>query len=53
MLKKLLEQRAELQDSMKVLLESAQKEERAMTTEENAKFDEVEQNIKNCSIEMK
>jgi len=46
MLKKLLEQRAELQAQMEALINTAKTEERALTEEENAKFDELEKQIK-------
>lgn len=46
MLKKLLEQRAELQAQMEALLNTAKTEERAMTDEENSRFDELEKQIK-------
>lgn len=45
-LKKLLEQRADLQIEMETLLGSAKIEERAMSEEENTKFDEIESKIK-------
>lgn len=45
-LKKLMEQRADLQTEMETLLNSAMTEERAMTEEENTKFDTLERQIK-------
>lgn len=45
-LKKLVEQRAELQEQLEAVLSTAKTEERAMTTEETAKFDEIETKIK-------
>jgi len=45
-LKKLLEQRADLQAEMEALLDTAKTEERAMTDEESTKFDELEAQIK-------
>jgi len=46
MIKKLMEQRADLQEQMEALLNVAKTEERALTDEENAKFDELEKQIK-------
>lgn len=53
MLKKLLEQRAELIEEMNSILNSAKVEERAMSEEENTKFAEVESKINaiNTTIE--
>lgn len=45
-LKKLMEQRAELHERMKNLLDTADNEERAITAEEQTQFDELEQQIK-------
>jgi len=45
-LKKLMEQRADLQAEMEALLNTAKTEERAMTEEETSKFDELEKKIK-------
>ncbi|MCX7771767.1 MAG: phage major capsid protein [Clostridia bacterium] len=45
-LKKLMEQRADLQTEMEALLHTAKTEERAMTEEESAKFDDLEKQIK-------
>lgn len=45
-LKKLLEQRADLQAEMEALLNTAKTEERAMTDEESQKFDDLEKQIK-------
>lgn len=45
-LKKLMEQRADLQAKMEALLDTAKTEERAMTEEETSKFDELEKKIK-------
>lgn len=45
-LKKLLEQRADLQAEMEALLDTAKTEERAMTDEESQKFDDLEKQIK-------
>lgn len=45
-LKKLMEQRADLQTEMETLLNGAQVEERAMTEEESIKFDDLEKQIK-------
>jgi HK97 family phage major capsid protein len=45
-LKKLQEQRADLQAEMETILNSAKAEERAMTDEETAKFDDLEKQIK-------
>ena len=45
-LKSLIEQRAELVEELKGLADTAELEKRAMTKEENEKFDEVEQKIK-------
>ena len=45
-LKSLMEQRAELVEELKGLADTAELEKRAMTKEENEKFDEVEQKIK-------
>jgi len=44
-LKKLMEQRADLQAEMEALLNTAKTEERAMTEEEISKFDELEKKI--------
>lgn len=46
-LKKLQEQRADLQTEMETILAAAKAEERAMSEEETAKFDLAEQSIKN------
>lgn len=46
-LKSLMEQRAELVEELKGLADTAELEKRAMTKEENEKFDEIEQKIKN------
>lgn len=53
MLKKLLEQRAELIEEMNNILNGAKAEERAMSDEENSKFEEVENKINaiNSTIE--
>ena len=45
-LKKLIEQRADLQTELETILASAKTEERALSTEESAKFDETEDQIK-------
>lgn len=45
-LKKLMEQRADLQAEMESILNTAKTEERAMTAEETAKFDDLEKQIK-------
>lgn len=45
-LKKLMEQRADLQTELEALLNTAKTEERAMTEEENTKFDDIEAKIK-------
>jgi HK97 family phage major capsid protein len=45
-LKKLQEQRADLQAEMQTILDAAKTEERAMNDEENAKFDDLEKKIK-------
>jgi HK97 family phage major capsid protein len=45
-LKKLMEQRADLQAEMESILNTAKTEERAMTAEEAAKFDDLEKQIK-------
>jgi HK97 family phage major capsid protein len=45
-LKKLQEQRADLQAEMQNVLDSAKTEERAMTDEESSKFDNLEKQIK-------
>lgn len=47
MLKELMEKRAELQEKMDNLLDTAKEEKRAMSTEEVAQFDEMEAEIKN------
>lgn len=52
-LKKLLEQRAELETEMTTLLDGAKVEERAMDETENAKFDELETKIKNIDKTIK
>lgn len=46
MLKKLMEQRAELQKSLDAVLSAAKTEERAMNAEETAEFDRIENEIK-------
>lgn len=46
-LKSLMEQRAEFVEELKGLADTAELEKRAMTKEENEKFDEIEQEIKN------
>ena len=46
-LKSLMEQRAELVEGLKALTDVAELEKRAMSDEESAKFDEIEQKIKN------
>lgn len=46
MLKKLMEQRAELQKSLDAVLSAAKTEERAMNAEETAEFDRIESEIK-------
>lgn len=46
-LKTLMEQRAELVEELKNLADTAELEKRAMTEEENEKFDGIEQKIKN------
>lgn len=46
-LKTLMEQRAELVEELKALADTAELEKRAMTEEENEKFDGIEQKIKN------
>lgn len=46
LLKKLMEQRADLQTEMEALLNNAKTEERAMTEEEVTKFDDLEKQIK-------
>lgn len=46
-LKKLIEQRAELQTEIETLLNGAKVEERAMSDDESTKFDELETKIKN------
>jgi HK97 family phage major capsid protein len=45
-LKKLQEQRADLQAEMQAILDGAKAEERAMSDEENSKFDDLEKKIK-------
>lgn len=47
MLKELMEKRAELQEKMDNLLDTAKEEKRAMSTEEVAQFDEMEAEIRN------
>ena len=47
MSKILIEKRADLQDSMEKLLDTAQKEERALTSEEVEQFDNLEAEIRN------
>lgn len=47
MLKELMERRAELQESMDALLDTAKTEKRALTTEEVEKFDNFEAEIRN------
>lgn len=47
MLKELLEKRAELQDKMESLLDTAKTEKRAMTAEEVEQFDEMDAEIRN------
>lgn len=46
MLKKLVEERAELETQLQAILGTAKTEERAMTADEIAKFDEIESKIK-------
>ena len=46
-LKSLMEQRAELVEELKALTDVAELEKRAMSEEENKKFDDIEQKIKN------
>ena len=46
MLKKLMEQRAELQKNMEAILNAAKAEERAMSVDETAEFDRIEADIK-------
>ena len=46
-LKSLMEQRAELVEGLKALTDAAELEKRAMSEEENKKFDDIEQKIKN------
>ena len=46
-LKSLIEQRAELVEELKTLTDVAELEKRAMSEEENKKFDDIEQKIKN------
>lgn len=46
-LKSLIEQRAELVEELKALTDAAELEKRAMSEEENKKFDDIEQKIKN------
>ena len=46
-LKSLMEQRAELVEGLKALTDAAELEKRAMSEDEGAKFDEIEQKIKN------
>lgn len=46
-LKSLMEQRAELVEELKTLTDAAELEKRAMSEEENKKFDDIEQKIKN------
>ena len=46
MLKKLMEQRADLEKSLSAVLEKAKKEERAMTGDETAEFDRIEGEMK-------
>lgn len=52
-LKRLLEQRAEFEKEMETLLDSAKVEERAMTDDENTKFDELETKIKSIDQTIK
>lgn len=49
-LKSLMEQRAELVEELKSLADTAELEKRAMTKEENEKFDEIEQKIKDIDV---
>ena len=52
-LKKLMEQRAQLKAELDRILETAKTEERAMTDEENTKFEELEGKIKNLDRTIK